>query len=929
MAVAVAGTTVAEATSAASLACAVPAGTAVGDLLVANVVGTVQTAATTPPAGWTLFAAQNGFDGSSNNGTSLFYRVATSADTSAPSYTFASAGAAGRFTVLMVRLTGVDSATPFDGVAPVTSTGPAATSYVGASISPATAGALVLRAVSVNASSSAGKTIVGQAGLTSVAQADGSSGQNGRLAGIWSETVASPGATGTRTYTTSTAAQWAGIAVAVRSGTSTPAAGTLTSLRIGAPTGSSVPITVDTSSVTTGVRLKIADNSGMTGATFTGSVMPDSGGYATLTATGLTPGTHYWIQAEVDGAVDTAQTGQVTTDPGGQWSGRVAFGSCLTSGNSTGAAFENIVANSPALFLHLGDWHYDDNTSTSAAAHTASIEKQVAANTGLRTLLRSVPVAYQWSDHDSGNNDWTGGPAAWTPSYNTAYRQAMPVLEALPSGGLYHAVHRGRVKFLLTDGRSFKSPAGQADDANKTMFGFTQESWIADQLADPAYPVKVICLDVPWVYPTTAGDDKWGGYTAAAARLVNAISSAGAHVFLIHGDAHSLCADNGTSPNNRGALPVAGAAPFRNATSIKGGPYSSGTWPTAGAIGTTESQHGLLDITDTGTAITIRFSGRDTANVERVTLSTTYDLTAPKGTGSGAWTFTGAATGRRTPQASGAGGWVFTGTAAGKRAPRASAVGGWAFAGTATGRKASKGAGSGGWVFTGSATGTTKHAGTATSAWAFAGTAAGTTRRAGVAAGQWTFTAAATALVRRAGTGTGSLAYSGSATGHAPTVGAVSGTATGTWTFVGAAAGNSPAVSAAAGAAAGAWTFTGTAVGTASKTGSGAGVFTWVGAATGTAPTIPGAGGKATGHLTWTGTAQGLRHPVGHASGTLTTLGAATGTTTRTGAATGVWGFAGHVASRTRDITVVVGALRTRTLDGTLRTRTLTGRLED
>lgn len=400
--------------------------------------------------------------------------------------------------------------------------------------------------------------------------------------------------------------------------------GTLSFLITGTPTGSSVPISAKTSSASN-VRIKVGTNSGLTaGVAFTAMVAPDSSGYSHHTVTGLTAGTHYWYQAEVDGALDTSQTGEFITDsPKQARSFRVAFGSCLTTTNANGTAFNNMLANGAEMLIHLGDWHYRNDTSTSQASHVTDLAAQVTSNSGFRNAIRRIPVAYTYSDHDSGTNDWTGGPAAWTPATNAAYRQVIPVEGTLPSGGVYRSFARGRVKFILTDGRSYKSPAADADNSSKTMFGFTQEAWIANELADPDYPVKVICLDVPWVFATTAGSDKWGGYTAAAQRLVDAINAAKAQVWLIHGDAHSLCADNGSSPNNRGSLPVSGAAPFGNTTSVKGGPYSQGTY----APSNQQEQHGLLDVTDNGSTITIRYSGRDTSNTERVTLSHTF--TAP------------------------------------------------------------------------------------------------------------------------------------------------------------------------------------------------------------------------------------------------------------------------------------------------------------
>lgn len=647
MAVSIVGTpTIGESASATSLACNVPAGVTAGELLVAHVT---HSKATAVPAqtGWTT-----GLSLASAASQAVFYRWATASEPA--SYTFSvNAGGADRCTATIMRLSGLDSTTPLD-VTPVgaTATG---TSLTHPGVTTVTGDALILWSAS-RANASNTTTINGPAEVTKLLESTGT----GRRHVLFSEARPSAGATGSRlfsptdtnslgmgvigaafrptatvtppastTVTPNSVATGAAIGAPTVTNGSVPApAGSLVHIWTGDPDGTRVPVKVRTSGAAS-VRLKLGTNSSVTvGVVYTAAQAPDSAQYTTFQVTGLSPDTAYWFQAEVDGVL-ASQVGSFRTDnPGVARSFRVGFGSCLTSGNTTSTAFDNMLANAPELFLHLGDFHYGNLTSTSVATQRAAYETQITGNTGLANALR-IPTVYQPSDHDSGGNDWTGGPGVQTPAWNTAIRQIMPVKDTLPStGGVYRSVHRGRVKFILTDGRSFKSPAANADDASKTMFGFTQESWIASELADANYPVKILCLDVPWVYPTTAGDDKWGGYKAAAGRLVDAITAANAKVFVIHGDAHSLCADDGTSVNNTGGLPVAGAAPFGNSTSIKGGPYSQGTWPLSGATGGQAQQHGLLDITDTGSAITVRFSGRDSANTERVTLSKTYSTAA-------------------------------------------------------------------------------------------------------------------------------------------------------------------------------------------------------------------------------------------------------------------------------------------------------------
>ncbi len=144
-----------------------------------------------------------------------------------------------------------------------------------------------------------------------------------------------------------------------------------------------------------------------------------------------------------------------------------------------------------------------------------------------------------------------------------------------------------------------------------------------------------------------------------------------------------------------------------------------------------------------------------------------------EGSGSGAWTFAGSASGHAPALDPNAG----------------TASGTYAYTGSATGRREAAGQAAGAHTWTGAATGRRDPSGTAAGIWSYAGTAAGTRPS--------------------SGTATGSLTYAGTATGHAPDIDQPTGTATGATSWTGAATGARPS----AGTAAGTLTWTGTAVG--------------------------------------------------------------------------------------------------------------------
>src|SRR5215218_3365515 len=87
---------------------------------------------------------------------------------------------------------------------------------------------------------------------------------------------------------------------------------------------------------------------------------------------------------------------------------------------------------------------------------------------------------------------------------------------------------------------------------------------------------------------------------------------------------HALAYHNGSGVVGR--TPVFHAAPWCNAASIKGGPYTQGPFPTSGS--TVVQQYGFVDFTDSGSSISIRMRGYDSTDVVRVDATLSF-LTPP------------------------------------------------------------------------------------------------------------------------------------------------------------------------------------------------------------------------------------------------------------------------------------------------------------
>lgn len=103
------------------------------------------------------------------------------------------------------------------------------------------------------------------------------------------------------------------------------------------------------------------------------------------------------------------------------------------------------------------------------------------------------------------------------------------------------------------------------------------------------------------------------------------------------------------------------------------------------------------------------------------------DVAPPEGQSSGSYSWTSAATGKRTPKASGAGNYTWTGTSTGKSSRRATSSGTYSWGSTAVGARTPKGAASGAYQWETGSVGEANYEGQASGAYAWTGAAVGQT----------------------------------------------------------------------------------------------------------------------------------------------------------------------------------------------------------
>jgi len=442
-------------------------------------------------------------------------------------------------------------------------------------------------------------------------------------------TVASASGDGTYSGTLSSAFENVCAVVAYKT-TSSVTPGTLTSAWVGAVDATSAVVATKCAGASS-IRLKVGTNSGITtGVVYSSSATPDSNGLAKLAITGLSANTQYYWAVEVDSVLDTARQGKVKTFPvaGVAASYSFLFGSCAVSGSNS-TVFSTMRTHTgsygaPLFFQHIGDIHYDNITSNLASDFRTSWDT-VLSHSNVAQLLREVPTDYIWSDHDSvGGNNHAGSLGGVSQSgAQTAFRDYVPsyTLPAADNAGVYHAYTVGRVRYIVTDLRSYRSDDSVTDNSSKSMMGSAQKLWFKRELAR-SEPVKVWVNEVPWVGATTAGEDNWSGFDTERQELVSYITASRLNVIILSGDTHCLAADDGT--NSAGGIPVCQAAPFSQTTSLKGGPYSQGSYPAS--LGSSANQWGWMDVTDSGSTITFAFSGYDATPTAQITLTKTFTI---------------------------------------------------------------------------------------------------------------------------------------------------------------------------------------------------------------------------------------------------------------------------------------------------------------
>jgi alkaline phosphatase D len=310
-----------------------------------------------------------------------------------------------------------------------------------------------------------------------------------------------------------------------------------------------------------------------------GYVAPDPDGVLAFRLENLEPDTLYHYSVEVEDR--RSVHGRLRTFSNGPLSFRVAFASCASTG-SNHKIFSTIKNLEPGLFIHMGDFHYENINRNDPRRYRRAFDRVLKAP-----------------------------------------RQA-DLFSHVEARTIHQAFSVGRVRFILTDLRAERSPAGQQDGPNKTMLGRHQRDWLERELAAaPANHALVVWVNVvPWITKNARGSDQgWEPYGYERTLIADRIKSLELvdRLVLLSGDAHMVAMDDGTNSNyasdqvpGERAFPVIHAAPLDRYPRKKGGPYSHGSHVRRRFFGLLkEQQFGFMKVQDDGITLEVEFSGLD------------------------------------------------------------------------------------------------------------------------------------------------------------------------------------------------------------------------------------------------------------------------------------------------------------------------------
>src|SRR5262249_33846427 len=192
----------------------------------------------------------------------------------------------------------------------------------------------------------------------------------------------------------------------------------------------------------------------------------------------------------------------------------------LSNLTTTVQTYASAATENPAFVFIGGDFdHRNPQTLDSKRGMFKELYAPTTRNmTGFVTnILRKFPIARQWDDHDSGENniDRTFPDWSLTQQVFTEYTPLYPWPAVTPA--IWQQFSYAQADFFVLDCRTQRDPDGDLDDANKSMLDgdnlgpIGELEWLKSGLLNSTAVWKVIFTSVV-TNTTTKFPDGWAGY---------------------------------------------------------------------------------------------------------------------------------------------------------------------------------------------------------------------------------------------------------------------------------------------------------------------------------------------------------------------------------------------------------------------------------
>ena len=195
-------------------------------------------------------------------------------------------------------------------------------------------------------------------------------------------------------------------------------------------------------------------NSDLSGSQTSPGTGVDSSKTGGETITGLSPDTLYYYSPITEGHRmfhGTFPMFRTMPSPGSATPLVICFSSCNLTPDAVDL-YDSVQAESPNLFLHLGDFGYPDSTEI-FNQRTNYRRQMVTSSNYCKRVQRHIGVERVWDDHDYGANNSAGGLPGKENSLQVWKEYTPAIALHNPSNGLWRNFTVGSIEFFMLDTR--------------------------------------------------------------------------------------------------------------------------------------------------------------------------------------------------------------------------------------------------------------------------------------------------------------------------------------------------------------------------------------------------------------------------------------------------------------------------------------------